>query len=97
MVAATISMRRGPVGEAPVAGPAPNGVARVAGGGFGMGSRQPQFLEPDPSTAYGVDGFCIEKVVVTASQLEAFAAVSGAAARMRPDVSSNASCWRPTK
>jgi len=85
-------MRRGPASEAPVAGPAPNGVARVAGGGFGMGSHQPQFLDAKPVHRARVDGFCIEKIVVTASQLEAFAAVSGAAAGMRPDVSLDASC-----
>ena len=72
MVAAAISMRRGPAGEAPAAGPAPNGVAWAAGGGFGMGSHQPQFLDARPVHRVRVDGFCIEETAVTDSQFEAF-------------------------
>ena len=92
-------MRRGPASEAPGAGERGAGCrsrAERSGEsrrwGFRMGSHQPQFLDAKPVHRARVDGFYIEKIVVTASQLEAFAAVSGAAARMRPDVPSNASC-----
>src|SRR5687768_14033208 len=79
LTAAAVVMRATPAVETPAAarGPAPDGMAWIAGGQFWMGSEEPQFRDARPVHPVRVDGFWIDRTEVTNEQFRKFVEASG--------------------